>query len=49
MRLDPERAGHDRQSLASALRDLRRAAGLSGERLALTHAQPYAEYVKLLA
>lgn len=34
MRLDPEQAGHDRQSLASALRDLRRAAGLSGERLA---------------
>lgn len=34
MKLDPEQAGHDRQSLASALRDLRRAAGLSGERLA---------------
>lgn len=34
MRLDPEHAGHDRQSLASALRDLRRAVGLSGERLA---------------
>ena len=34
MRLDPEQAGHDRQSLASALRDLRRASGLSGERLA---------------
>jgi len=34
VRLDPEQAGHDRQSLASALRDLRRASGLSGERLA---------------
>lgn len=34
MRVDPEHAGHDRQSLASALRDLRRAVGLSGERLA---------------
>lgn len=34
MRLDPERAGHDRQNLARALRDLRRASGLSGERLA---------------
>ena len=34
MRLDPEQAGHDRQSLATALRDLRRASGLSGERLA---------------
>jgi len=34
VRLDPEQAGNDRQSLASALRDLRRAAGLSGERLA---------------
>jgi transcriptional regulator with XRE-family HTH domain len=34
VRLDPGQAGHDRQSLASALRDLRRAAGLSGERLA---------------
>jgi transcriptional regulator with XRE-family HTH domain len=34
VRLDPEQAGHDRQSLAGALRDLRRAAGLSGERLA---------------
>jgi transcriptional regulator with XRE-family HTH domain len=35
VRLDPEQAGYDRQSLASALRDLRRASGLSGERLAL--------------
>jgi len=34
VRLDPEQAGHDRQSLAVALRDLRRASGLSGERLA---------------
>jgi len=34
VRLDPEQAGYDRQSLASALRDLRRASGLSGERLA---------------
>lgn len=34
MRLDPEQAGRDRQSLAEALGDLRRAAGLSGERLA---------------
>lgn len=34
MRLDPEQTGHDRQSLATALRDLRRASGLSGERLA---------------
>ena len=34
MRIDPEQAGYDRQSLASALRDLRRASGLSGERLA---------------
>jgi transcriptional regulator with XRE-family HTH domain len=34
VRLDPEQAGQDRQSLAGALRDLRRAAGLSGERLA---------------
>jgi len=33
VRLDPEQAGHDFQSLASALRDLRRASGLSGERL----------------
>jgi transcriptional regulator with XRE-family HTH domain len=32
--LDPEQAGRDRQSLAEALSDLRRAAGLSGERLA---------------
>ena len=28
MRLDPGQAGHDRQSLTTALRDLRRAAGL---------------------
>jgi transcriptional regulator with XRE-family HTH domain len=34
VRLDPEQAGRDRQSLAAALGDLRRAAGLSGERLA---------------
>jgi transcriptional regulator with XRE-family HTH domain len=34
VRLDPEQAGQDRQSLAEALRDLRRAAGLSGDRLA---------------
>ena len=32
VRLDPQQAGHDRQSLASALRDLRRASGLSGVR-----------------
>lgn len=34
MRLDPTRAGRDRQNLASALHDLRTASGLSGERLA---------------
>ena len=34
MRLDPDRAGRDRQNLAGALRDLRRASGLSGDRLA---------------
>ena len=34
MRLDPARAGRDRQSLASALHDLRTASGLSGDRLA---------------
>jgi transcriptional regulator with XRE-family HTH domain len=34
VRLDPEHAGRDRQTLAGALRDLRQAAGLSGERLA---------------
>lgn len=34
MRLDPQQAGRDRQSLAQALCDLRRATGLSGERLA---------------
>ncbi|MGH3739070.1 MAG: helix-turn-helix domain-containing protein [Micromonosporaceae bacterium] len=34
MRLDPVRAGQDRQNLAAALRDLRKAEGLSGERLA---------------
>lgn len=34
MRLDPDQAGHDRQNLAGALRDLRRACGLSGDRLA---------------
>ncbi|MFC5185209.1 helix-turn-helix domain-containing protein [Actinomadura harenae] len=32
--LDPQRAGDDRQRLARALRDLRKASGLSGERLA---------------
>ncbi len=34
MNLDPTRAGQDRQDLASALHDLRKASGLSGERLA---------------
>ena len=34
MKLDPTRAGQDRQNLASALHDLRKASGLSGERLA---------------
>ncbi|MCA1706491.1 MAG: helix-turn-helix domain-containing protein [Actinobacteria bacterium] len=34
MKLDPTRAGRDRQHLASALRDLRKASGLSGDRLA---------------
>lgn len=34
MRLEPERAGEDRQDLAGALLRLRRASGLSGERLA---------------
>lgn len=34
MRLDPAQAGQDRQHLADALRDLRKASGLSGERLA---------------
>jgi transcriptional regulator with XRE-family HTH domain len=34
VRLDPEQAGRDRQTLSGALRDLRQAAGLSGERLA---------------
>lgn len=34
MRVDPARAGQDRKDLADALRDLRRASGLSGERLA---------------
>ena len=34
MRLDPDKAAEDRQHLADALRDLRRASGLSGERLA---------------
>lgn len=34
MRLDPAQAGQDRQNLADALRDLRKASGLSGERLA---------------
>ncbi|MGB3440431.1 MAG: helix-turn-helix transcriptional regulator [Actinophytocola sp.] len=34
MKLDPKQAGRDRQSLTSALRSLRDASGLSGERLA---------------
>ncbi len=34
MKLDPTRAGRDRQNLASALHDLRKASGLSGDRLA---------------
>jgi transcriptional regulator with XRE-family HTH domain len=34
VRLDPAQAGQDRQNLADALRDLRKASGLSGERLA---------------
>lgn len=34
MKLDPTQAGRDRQSLAAALRDLRIASGLSGDRLA---------------
>ena len=34
MKLDPAHAGRDRQSLASALHDLRTASGLSGDRLA---------------
>ncbi len=34
MRLEPEQAGEDRQDLAGALLRLRRASGLSGERLA---------------
>ncbi len=34
MTLDPTRAGRDRQDLASALHDLRKASGLSGDRLA---------------
>lgn len=34
MKLDPKQAGRDRQSLATALRRLRHASGLSGERLA---------------
>ncbi|NGO69053.1 helix-turn-helix domain-containing protein [Streptomyces boncukensis] len=34
MTLDPSQAGRDRHTLATALRDLRRASGLSGERLA---------------
>ncbi|MFI1863392.1 helix-turn-helix domain-containing protein [Streptomyces jumonjinensis] len=35
MTVDPQRAGQDRQDLAAALRKLRRASGLSGERLAV--------------
>jgi transcriptional regulator with XRE-family HTH domain len=34
VRLDPTRAGQDRQNLASALHELRKVSGLSGERLA---------------
>lgn len=34
MKLDPTRAGQDRLNLASALHDLRKASGLSGDRLA---------------
>ena len=34
MKLDPARSEQDRKSLADALRDLRRASGLSGDRLA---------------
>jgi transcriptional regulator with XRE-family HTH domain len=34
VRLDPAQAGQDRQNLAEALRDLRRASALSGDRLA---------------
>lgn len=34
-RLDPSQAGQDRKDLAAALRDLRTASGLSGERLAV--------------
>jgi transcriptional regulator with XRE-family HTH domain len=34
VRLDPAQAGQDRQNLADALRHLRKASGLSGERLA---------------
>ncbi|MER8099629.1 helix-turn-helix transcriptional regulator [Kitasatospora sp. NPDC094016] len=35
MTLDPGRAGEQRRNLAAALKDLRRASGLSGERLAV--------------
>ncbi|MFE7131388.1 helix-turn-helix domain-containing protein [Streptomyces sp. NPDC057638] len=35
MTIDPRRAGRDRLELAAALRELRRATGLSGERLAV--------------
>ncbi|MBF9071291.1 helix-turn-helix domain-containing protein [Streptacidiphilus fuscans] len=35
MTLDPSKAGEQRRDLAAALRDLRRASGLSGERLAV--------------
>jgi transcriptional regulator with XRE-family HTH domain len=34
VRVEPQRAGEDRKRLASALRDLREASGLSGDRLA---------------
>jgi transcriptional regulator with XRE-family HTH domain len=35
LKVDPSKAGQDRQDLAAALRDLRKASGLSGERLAV--------------
>ncbi|MFE4361014.1 helix-turn-helix domain-containing protein [Kitasatospora sp. NPDC056800] len=37
MTLDPGRAGEQRRNLAAALKDLRRASGLSGERLAVRY------------
>ncbi|MFE9889060.1 Scr1 family TA system antitoxin-like transcriptional regulator [Streptomyces scopuliridis] len=35
MKIDPQQAGQDRLDLATALKELRRASGLSGERLAV--------------